>query len=38
MFTAFLLIPQFAQMPARAGFGFASSVTAAGVFLLRCRS
>jgi EmrB/QacA subfamily drug resistance transporter len=34
MLTAFVLIPQFAEMPTEAGFGFGSGVTAAGLFLL----
>ena len=34
MFGSFILIPQFVQVPARAGFGFDASVTAAGLFLL----
>lgn len=34
MFGSFLLIPQFVQAPAQAGYGFAASVTQAGVFLL----
>ena len=34
MFTAYILIPQFAQMSPSAGFGFGSSVTAAAMFLL----
>jgi EmrB/QacA subfamily drug resistance transporter len=34
MFSSFVLIPQFVEMPARAGFGFGASVTQAGLFLL----
>src|SRR4051794_2651411 len=34
MFSSFLLIPQFAQAPAEAGYGFAASVTGAGLLLL----
>jgi EmrB/QacA subfamily drug resistance transporter len=34
MFSSFLLIPQFAQAPARAGYGFAASVTGAGLLML----
>jgi EmrB/QacA subfamily drug resistance transporter len=34
MFGSFILIPQLVQMPAEAGFGFAASVTEAGLFLL----
>ena len=34
MFGSFILIPQFVQAPARAGYGFASDVTGAGLFLL----
>jgi EmrB/QacA subfamily drug resistance transporter len=34
MLSAFVLIPQFAEMSTEAGFGFGSSVTAAGLFLL----
>jgi EmrB/QacA subfamily drug resistance transporter len=34
MFGSFILIPQLVQMPAAAGFGFAASVTEAGLFLL----
>jgi len=33
MFGAFILIPQFVQTPAAAGFGFGASATAAGLFL-----
>ncbi|HZO35761.1 MAG TPA: MFS transporter [Solirubrobacteraceae bacterium] len=34
MFSGFVLIPQFVQTPSHAGFGFGSSVTAAGMFLV----
>jgi EmrB/QacA subfamily drug resistance transporter len=34
MFGSFILIPQFVQTPAAAGFGFAATVTEAGIFLL----
>jgi EmrB/QacA subfamily drug resistance transporter len=34
MLAAFVLIPQFAQMPEASGYGFGSSVTAAGLLLL----
>jgi EmrB/QacA subfamily drug resistance transporter len=34
MYGSFVLIPQFVEMPARAGFGFHASVTQAGLFLL----
>jgi EmrB/QacA subfamily drug resistance transporter len=34
MFGSFILIPQFVQVPERAGFGFDASVTEAGLFLL----
>jgi EmrB/QacA subfamily drug resistance transporter len=34
MYGSFILIPQFVEMPARAGFGFHASVTQAGLFLL----
>ena len=34
MFGSFILIPQLVQTPAQAGFGFAASVTEAGLFLL----
>lgn len=34
MFGSFLLIPQFVQAPAQAGYGFAATVTEAGVFLM----
>jgi EmrB/QacA subfamily drug resistance transporter len=33
MFASFLLVPQFAQAPARAGYGFGASVTVAGLLL-----
>ena len=34
MFGSFILIPQFVQMPAEAGYGFAVDTTGAGLFLL----
>ncbi len=34
MFGSFILIPQLVQMPAETGYGFAASVTEAGLFLL----
>ncbi|MEA2191094.1 MAG: hypothetical protein QOI73_1215 [Solirubrobacteraceae bacterium] len=34
MFGSFILIPQFVQMPAGAGYGFGATVTEAGLFLL----
>jgi EmrB/QacA subfamily drug resistance transporter len=34
LYTSFILIPQFVQEPTSTGYGFGSSVTAAGVFLL----
>lgn len=34
MFGSFLLIPQFVQAPPQAGYGFAATVTQAGVFLM----
>lgn len=34
MYTAFLLIPQFVQVPERAGFGFGASTTGGGLVLL----
>lgn len=34
MFSSFLLIPQFAQTPTQAGYGFGSSVTEAGLIML----
>ena len=34
MFGSFLLVPQLVEMPPSAGFGFGSSVTEAGLFLL----
>ena len=33
MFGAFILIPQFVQVPESTGYGFGASVTAAGLFL-----
>ena len=34
MFGSFILIPQFVQIPTSAGFGFAASVTEAGLYML----
>jgi|SRR5215218_636402 len=34
MFSSFVLIPQFTEMPSAAGYGFHASVTQAGLFLL----
>jgi EmrB/QacA subfamily drug resistance transporter len=34
MYSSFILIPQFVETPESAGYGFASSVTGAGLFLL----
>jgi EmrB/QacA subfamily drug resistance transporter len=34
MFSAFVLIPQFVQTPTGNGYGFGSSVTASGIFLI----
>ncbi len=34
MYSSFILIPQFAEMPASAGYGFHASITQAGLFLL----
>jgi EmrB/QacA subfamily drug resistance transporter len=34
MYSSFILIPQFVESPHSAGYGFASSVTGAGLFLL----
>jgi EmrB/QacA subfamily drug resistance transporter len=34
MYSSFVLIPQFAQLPTRTGFGFGSSVIVSGLFLL----
>ena len=36
MYSSFLLIPQFVEAPARAGYGFGSSVAGAGLFLAPC--
>ena len=33
MYSSFILIPQFVETPTRAGYGFGSSVTQAGLFL-----
>jgi EmrB/QacA subfamily drug resistance transporter len=34
MYSSFILIPQFTEMPSSAGYGFHASVTQAGLFLL----
>jgi len=34
MYASFILLPQFVEAPHRAGYGFASSVTQAGLFLV----
>jgi EmrB/QacA subfamily drug resistance transporter len=34
MYSSFILIPQFVEMPKSVGFGFAASITGAGLFLL----
>ena len=34
MYSAFVLIPQFVQTPTSTGYGFGSSVTQAGLFLI----
>jgi EmrB/QacA subfamily drug resistance transporter len=34
MYASFILIPQFVETPTRAGYGFGSSVTQAGLFLV----
>ncbi|MEA2146910.1 MAG: hypothetical protein QOG59_2497, partial [Solirubrobacteraceae bacterium] len=34
MYSSFILIPQFVEMPKSEGFGFAASITGAGLFLL----
>lgn len=34
MYSSFILIPQFVEMPRDAGYGFGSSVTGAGLFML----
>ena len=34
MYSSFILIPEFAETPASAGYGFGASVTQAGLFLL----
>jgi EmrB/QacA subfamily drug resistance transporter len=36
MYAAFLLLPQFAQLPRITGFGYGSSVVEAGLYLLPC--
>jgi MFS family permease len=34
MFSSFVLVPEFVEMPSLTGFGFAASVTEAGAFML----
>jgi EmrB/QacA subfamily drug resistance transporter len=34
MYSSFIIIPQFAQLPTRTGFGFGSSVIVSGLYLL----
>ncbi len=34
MYASFILLPEFVETPARAGYGFGASVTGAGLFLL----
>jgi MFS family permease len=34
MYSSFILLPQFVETPARIGYGFAASVTQAGVFMV----
>jgi len=36
LYSWFLLLPQFAQLPASTGFGYGASVVAAGLYLLPC--
>ncbi|HYK26597.1 MAG TPA: MFS transporter [Streptosporangiaceae bacterium] len=36
MYAAFLLLPQFAQLPRSTGFGYGASVVIAGLYLLPC--
>jgi EmrB/QacA subfamily drug resistance transporter len=36
MYSAFLLLPQFAQLPRTTGFGYGASVVVAGLYLLPC--
>ena len=36
MYAAFLLLPQFAQLPRSSGFGYGASVVVAGLYLLPC--
>ena len=36
MYACFLLLPQFAQLPASTGFGYGASVVVAGLYLLPC--
>jgi len=36
MYSSFLLLPQFAQLPRQTGFGYGASVVVAGLYLLPC--
>jgi EmrB/QacA subfamily drug resistance transporter len=36
MYSAFIVLPQFAQLPKRTGFGFGASVVVASLYLLPC--
>ena len=36
MYAAFLLLPQFAQLPRQTGFGYGASVVVAGLYLVPC--
>ena len=36
LYSVFLLLPQFAQLPQSTGFGYGASVVAAGLYLLPC--
>jgi EmrB/QacA subfamily drug resistance transporter len=36
MYASFILLPQFVEAPAKAGYGFAADVTQAGLFLVPC--
>jgi len=36
LYACFLLLPQFAQLPASTGFGYGASVVVAGLYLLPC--
>jgi EmrB/QacA subfamily drug resistance transporter len=36
LYACFLLLPQFAQLPASTGFGYGASVVAGGLYLLPC--